>query len=203
MKGEYALQILTAIGETSVRVGDILRVMVEHPNREAFLTKSFKNLAAIERKREKSKAVREECFRRANRCKNLVAWLKRDGIVKQVILKKQKCICITSKGRKYRETLLKRQENALPEPHYTKRKQKRTVIVAFDIPEKEKGKRAWLRQALKNIDFRMIQKSVWFGRTEIPLEMLGDLQRLRLIEFVEIFSVTQKGSLRNLKKQKR
>jgi CRISPR/Cas system-associated endoribonuclease Cas2 len=203
MKGKYALQILTAIGETAVHASDVLRVMIEHPSREAFLTQSFKNLAAIERKRERGKAIREEYFRRANRYKNVVAWLKRDGIVKEVTLKKQRFICITLKGRKYREMLLKRQENALPEPHYAKRKQKRTVIVAFDVPEKEKGKRAWLRQALKSVGFRMIQKSVWFGRAEIPPEMLSDLQRLHLIEFVEIFSVTQKGSLCNLKNFKR
>jgi hypothetical protein len=199
MKGEYTLQILTTIGEIAVHASDVLRVMVEHPNREALLTQSYKNLAVIKRKREKSKAVREEYFRQANRYRNLVAWLKRDGIVKEIIVKKQKWLCITSKGKKYRDMLLKRQRDELPKPHYIKRKQKRAIIVAFDIPEKEKRKRDWLRQALKNIGFCMAQKSVWIGYAEIPTKMLRDLHRLRLLKFVEIFSVTRQGSLRNLK----
>ena len=33
------------------------------------------------------------------------------------------------------------------------------MIVAFDIPECERRKRVWLRSALKNIGFNLIQKA--------------------------------------------
>ena len=200
MKGKYALQILEAMGEIAINAIDILQVVIEHPSRKALLTESYKNLAVVKSKREKNKAEREEYFRRVSRYKNLIAWLKRDGMIKEIHTKKEKRIYVTAKGKKYREMLLKRRDNELPNPRrYKTGKKERIIIVSFDIPEKEKYKRAWLRQALKEIGFRMIQKSVWFGRAEIPFEMLRDLHHLHLLEFIEIFSVTQKGSLRKIK----
>ena len=71
-------------------------------------------------------------------------------------------------------------------------------IVTFDIPERERKKRAWLRAVLKRLDFKKLQQSVWIGKAQLPEEFMDDMRRLRLLPFVEIFSVTKTGSLRHV-----
>ena len=72
----------------------------------------------------------------------------------------------------------------------------------IDIPESERKKRAWLRSALKNLNFKMIQQSVWIGKVRIPEEFLRDLRNMHLTEYVEIFEISKAGSLQQITKQK-
>ena len=72
------------------------------------------------------------------------------------------------------------------------------MIFAFDVPEKEKRKRGWLRTVLRRLDFTMIQKSVWVGKSKIPQEFLEDIYRFKMVDFVEIFEVSKTGSLRHI-----
>jgi hypothetical protein len=191
MKGQYTLDILKALGEIATNTTDILRVVIEHPNRKALITESRKNLDAIAWKREVGKKKREEYFKQLQRYKNLIAWLRREGMIKELIIKNEKRLFITAQGKKHRELLIKRQGEALPNPEYVASWAiaKHTIIIAFDIPEKEKRKRAWLRNALGSIGFRMIQKSVWIGSSQLPQEFLNDLHKLQILKFVEIFKV--------------
>jgi hypothetical protein len=55
-----------------------------------------------------------------------------------------------------------------------------------------------MRSALKNLGFRMIQKSVWVGKVTLPEDFLSDLRQLNLISCVEIFEVNKAGSLRHI-----
>ncbi len=68
------------------------------------------------------------------------------------------------------------------------------IIIIFDISEKEKRKRNWLRYALKNLGYKMLQKSVWLGDASLPREFLEELKNLNLLESVKIFSIFDKGS---------
>jgi len=81
---------------------------------------------------------------------------------------------------------------------YQKERGNKFIIVVFDIPEIQKRKRNWLRAALKNLDFKMVQKSVWFGRVKIPKEFLDHLCEMKLIDYVEIFEISKTGSLERL-----
>lgn len=72
------------------------------------------------------------------------------------------------------------------------------TIVIFDIPEKHKGKREWLRYILRRLGFEMAQKSVFMGKVNIPQRFLVDLGKMGLIGFVEIFEVSKEGSLKKL-----
>ncbi|MBI2635441.1 MAG: CRISPR-associated endonuclease Cas2, partial [Parcubacteria group bacterium] len=72
-------------------------------------------------------------------------------------------------------------------------------VVIFDIPEKQKHKREWLRGQLQDLGFKMIQKSVWMGKRKFPKEFLEDIRDLKLLAYVEIFSVTKTGSMRPLR----
>ena len=72
------------------------------------------------------------------------------------------------------------------------------AIVTFDIPESDRKKRDWLRGVLKHLGFTMIQKSVWVGKTRLPIALLRDLQKLKLLEHIEAFQVSKVGNLKKL-----
>ncbi len=90
-------------------------------------------------------------------------------------------------------------KNSLPTRYYeVKVGQGSPVIISFDIPERLRRKRDWLREVVKNLGFKMIHKSVWVGRGKIPEDFIKDLEDLKILEFVEIFEVNKTGSLNQI-----
>ena len=75
---------------------------------------------------------------------------------------------------------------------------KQFTIVTFDIPERERRKRDWLRGALRNLGLAMVQKSVWIGKVKIPGELVEDMKSMRILDFVEIFEISKTGSLQQV-----
>lgn len=63
------------------------------------------------------------------------------------------------------------------------------VMVLFDIPEKKRKIRNWLRLQLKLWDFEMLQQSVWLGKGSLPKEFTVRLQLLNIQKCVKIFNV--------------
>ncbi len=63
------------------------------------------------------------------------------------------------------------------------------VMVLFDIPEKKRKIRGWLRLQLKLWDFRMLQQSVWLGKGPLPKEFTTRLQSLGINDCVKIFKI--------------
>jgi len=110
----------------------------------------------------------------------------------------KKFFIITKKGKGKLSFLKKQHKESLPEVSYSSEENNKFIIFIFDIPEKEKRKRDWLREVLKKLGLKMIQKSVWIGKTKIPKEFLDDLFKLKIIDYVEIFEITKAGSLKNL-----
>jgi len=106
---------------------------------------------------------------------------------------------ITKKGREKVDALRDKKRRSLPASKYGKKDSSKLNIVMFDIPEKEKRKRDWLRGALLNMGFEMIQKSVWTGNVVISKEFMKNIRDLAMVEFIEIFEVTKQGTLRSLK----
>jgi hypothetical protein len=70
-----------------------------------------------------------------------------------------------------------------------------TKIVTFDVPERNRKKRAWLRSALSSMGFSLLHKSVWMGKKEMPREFFFELHRKKLLRYVHIFAVTKSGTL--------
>ena len=68
-------------------------------------------------------------------------------------------------------------------------------VIVFDIPEKEKRKRLWLRQTLRNFEFSMLQKSVWIGENKLPEDFFAHLRLLRIMPCIHIFAIEKKGTL--------
>ena len=63
------------------------------------------------------------------------------------------------------------------------------IMVLFDIPEKKRKARNWLRSQLKIWDFEMIQQSVWMGRGPLPNEFTARLDLLGIGKGVRILKV--------------
>lgn len=68
-------------------------------------------------------------------------------------------------------------------------------IVSFDIPERERTKRSWLRMALGVCHFRCLHKSVWIGERPLPEEFFHEMRVRRMIRYVHIVSVREKGTM--------
>lgn len=124
--------------------------------------------------------------------------LKKSGLIEEKGISDKKVIHLTTLGRDKLVILKGKQKNNLPEiKSFKKERGDKYIIVIFDIPEKEKRKRAWLRNVLRNIGMEMKQKSVWIGKVKIPKKLLDNLYEYKLIDFVEIFEITKLGSLKN------
>lgn len=64
-------------------------------------------------------------------------------------------------------------------------------LVTFDIPEKEKNKRKWIRRELAYLNYKILQKSVWIGTTPFTEDFIHDLKFLHLDRYIHIFSVNK------------
>jgi len=128
---------------------------------------------------------------------NLIYKLKEDGLITKEGFKK---ISLTNKGKDLLKKLLFRSKRSLPSPkRYKKENINKIIVVTFDVPEKERRKRKWLTSVLTNLNFNLIQKSVWIGKTRLPEEFLSDLRNLKMLGYVEIFEITRSGSLKQIK----
>jgi CRISPR-associated endonuclease Cas2 len=67
----------------------------------------------------------------------------------------------------------------------------KTMLVIFDIPEKKRLYRNWLRNELVGFGFTLIQKSVWFGPT-LPKEFITYLSDRKILEYIKFFKATEK-----------
>ena len=71
-------------------------------------------------------------------------------------------------------------------------------IVTFDIPEKQRKKRRWIREELLELGYQPLQKSVWLGFSPLPEDFFKDLDLLSLKKHIHIFSIEKKGKIDNL-----
>ena len=64
-------------------------------------------------------------------------------------------------------------------------------LVMFDIPEKEKNKRKWIRRELAYLNYKILQKSVWIGTAPLTEDFIHNLKVLNLDRYIHIFSVNK------------
>ena len=123
-----------------------------------------------------------------NRFNSLLWYLKKKGLIERKKGNKWK---ITEGGIKW----LKTHSHKLIPFESNELKKGEKIIIIFDIPEKSKKKRDWLRKSLVNIDFKMLQKSVWMGDSKLPEEFILEMKNLNIISYIHIFSIKEKGSI--------
>lgn len=127
---------------------------------------------------------------------SLLSNLKRQGFIKKDQKGKRVFWRITPLGEKRCEKL--KVFFHFPKVDYKQEKDKGMNIVVFDIPERQRSKRDWLRHALMALDFIMLQKSVWIGKNKLPEEFLKTLAELNLMDFVHIFKISKTGTIKEL-----
>lgn len=118
----------------------------------------------------------------------VLAQLKAQGLVQSA----------PKRGRRYwrptpagRAALAERQRYPATRPDGQKR------LVCFDIPERDRAKRRWLRGELIASGYRQLQKSVWIGTTPLPQELIEALDTLGLHGRVHLLRVESEGTLRS------
>ncbi|MBN2197854.1 hypothetical protein JW698_01495 [Candidatus Wolfebacteria bacterium] len=193
-KGHIILKILESLKDTGLNTIDLF---------DAFLSAGYgASLSKIDYEMERRSRIRERkeaelAYQRQikQRYYNFIYKLKQNGLIKENKKNNKKFFILTLKGKEKLTLLKKRKKEEFPTRYYQKESGNKFIIIIFDIPEKERGKRAWLRAVLQNLDFKLIQKSVWIGKTKIPKNFLEDLLKLKLINFVEIFEISKTGSL--------
>lgn len=108
--------------------------------------------------------------------------MKQQGLVARDGVKKNTIWCITKKGRKRFGSF----NLELPKDDGQKR------LVVFDIPEKERRKRGWLRVQLRVYGFKPLQKSVWLGTRPFSVKFLKEANDLGISDYIHIFCLNGK-----------
>lgn len=131
---------------------------------------------------------------------NLLNYLKKQGFVESKKREKKSVWKITAKGREKLDLLKERNLYSKENAQYEEGKSDSNFkIIVYDIPVNEGNKkRDWLRAALKNLGFTMLQKSVWVGKKKIPEEFLNDLNQRKMLKYVQILEVARTGTLREV-----
>lgn len=138
-----------------------------------------------------------ESYLQRKRFNTLLSKLKHDGLV-VTVTKDNKNVRwkITRKGS------ARRAQNHLRLPSFEfpamEKKFRSVVIVSYDIPEKYKRERGWIRRMLISLDFSLVHKSVWLGQRPLPEELIRELKERALLEYVHIFEISKSGTLTSI-----
>lgn len=125
---------------------------------------------------------------------SLLSKLKKQGFIKKGEKRRKIFWRITPLGEKKIEKL--KNIFSFPKFNHKEGKDNGINIIVFDIPEKHKTKRDWLRHTLLTLGFTMLQKSVWIGKNKLPEEFLKALAELNLVDFVYIFKISKTGTIK-------
>lgn len=187
-RGEKILKILEILAQGSA--GTIALMAAFAPGTTYSMAKSLGKMP-----REINKFFADQ--KQENQFRSLLSYLQKGGLVTKKSINNEIKWRLTSKGKEKIVVLNKQVTNiaGLPMPTYISESSDKLAVVIFDIPEREKAKREWLRWVLKHLGFSLVQESVWMGKLKIPKELLKDLKKHNLLSCVKIFSVTEIGNL--------
>jgi DNA-binding transcriptional regulator PaaX len=191
VKGDLTLKILERIAEAAVDTTTLFfSIMVSGYGASR---------GRIERNQEEIGEFLAAQFREVRereRFSKLVSKLKREGLV---AAEGKRLKGLTRKGRTALRRLKARMATLLPvAAAYPQEKRSSLKVIIFDVPEKERRKRDWLRATLGHLGFSKLQKSVWVGKQGLPKEFIEDMRMLKLVSCVEIFEVGRTGSLEKI-----
>ena len=94
---------------------------------------------------------------------------------------------ITKKGKTHMKDT--RLLSYIPSPYDKNRPA--SMIISFDIPEKNRKVRNWLRNQIKIFGYTMLQQSLWIGPGPLPKEFLRRLEELSIRKNIKTFKITK------------
>lgn len=137
---------------------------------------------------------KEDLFRRLrHNFYTRLSVLQKKGFIEKQKEGKLKNWHLTLKGKEEFEKL-KSKIGIILRKKYLIKKDDKLKIIIFDIPEKEKTKREWLRLNLISLGFTMLQKSVWMGKNKLPQEFFEDLGAIDILPYIYIFHISKEDS---------
>lgn len=132
----------------------------------------------------------EELKRARHSFHSLMTRLRSDGLIEE-------------KEGKFKSTLLGRKKlesmtSDAPSVVYENLEKTNLKIFMFDVPEKDRWQRDWLRKRLFDLEFEPVQKSVFVGRTKLPKEFIEDMRDVGILAHIDVLEVTKRGSLKEI-----
>lgn len=122
--------------------------------------------------------------------------LKNEGFIEKKSTDSKSSIWkITKRGLEKLKLIKEKELFSSKSADYEKKEDDKIKIIIFDIPEKERRKRTWLRAALNSMEFNLLQQSVWAGKSKIPEQFLRDLRERKMLDYVQIFEISKKGTI--------
>ena len=138
-------------------------------------------------------------YRERRKFYNTLDYLRRNGFIsKSSDEEKKNSWKITEGGTKRLSAIQDNKKDlySLRHTYYSTPSGSGVIIVTFDIPEKERRARDWIRNALVSMEFRMLQKSVWISRgRKIDEDFIHALRERELLKHVHIFSISNRGTI--------
>ena len=122
--------------------------------------------------------------------------LRKDGLIENTA--EGIGVRITKKAKKLLTETLTKSGVTFPERNYTKEKSHTITLILFDIPERYRKKREWLRGALRMLGFELLQRSAWIGSVGVPKQFLKDIRDMKINEYVDIVSIAKSGTIRRI-----
>lgn len=163
-KKSFLEKFLWNLYEMSEEIIDLLEYVRAPTSWKEALHPEYRKL-----KREYEKRMGRRAFQ------NLIYYLKRKGIIEDFEKEGARGWLLTEKGK---EKILKIREEFQKKK---KRKDGKWIMIIFDIPEKVRIKRDFFRRGLQELDYKMLQKSVWVS----PYDVLEKTKRLIKKYFLE------------------
>lgn len=195
MKGKITLKILRKIKELAEFHADFF-AGVGVAGYGASRGEMARAIDKARQKRERYMAELYKEFEDKRKIQKMISNLKQQGILNT---NNNKPLFLTVKGTIILNGLEEQEKMTFKIPQYPIQKDKELKIIIFDVPKEAGSKRFWLRGALQNLQFELIQKSVYRGTTKVPKEFIEDLQKFNLLECVHIFVVKKQGTLSKIK----
>jgi len=117
--------------------------------------------------------------------KKLINHLSRTGYIKVKSLEAKDGVVLTSKGM---EKILK---ISLYKMNKKRRKDKKWIMIIFDVPEKKRKLRDVFREKLQISGFKELQKSVWISPYDVLREIQFLIQKISLQKYTKIFLIEE------------
>lgn len=140
-----------------------------------------------------SKNFKREKYTNKNNIYQGLRRLKAQGIVKKTGIN----FMLTEKGKEIIEKIIGR------ELILKKKWDKQYRLVIFDIPEKKRNARNWLRSELYMLEYIQLQMSVFIGKHPLPEDIIRDIASHKIEKYVNyllVKNVHDKKRINNFKK---
>ena len=187
MRGEIIYKILDSVGDALLNQVDFANAVLVS-GYGASGGKINYEFQKIQDKRIHKQIAQEKLIK----FQKYLSKLKSEGLILE---NKSKQIYLSDSGKKKLGSF--KNSLSLNKNLYEKKTGDTVMVISYDIPIAFNRERNILRDILRMLGFNLIHKSVWIGKVLLPERFIADLNRLGIIDYVEILEVTKNGTLKS------